>query len=300
VVSLAIERRDGSYPLPDIRERLATYGVVVLKRYLPVDIQAAIRSLLESKLEHARVKGSVLQEAQFPNADFLLGDVLGVRELEPFDFIFFRAEGIRVAKALLGSNELLYWGDSSVQFGEAARGFHKDNVDRQDGTKDDWSRSYELVRCGIYFQDHVRHSGGLKVRLRSQNYPTHLKGKIADIPTENGDLVIWNLRTTHSGNNRKLRHLPFISLHPRIEAILPPILVAPEERRRIAAFCTFGRAGSHADRYIDLMNARRDVYRSHFQHARNRLEAAELVANRGAAFRVPNDFYGELDKGAGT
>ena len=125
MISLAIDRRNGSYPLSDIHEKLTTYGVVVLKKYLPADVQMAVRALLESKLEVARGKGAVLREAQYPNADFLLGDVLGVRELEPFDFIFFRPEGIRVAKTLLESDEVLYWGDSSVQFGEAARGFHK-------------------------------------------------------------------------------------------------------------------------------------------------------------------------------
>jgi hypothetical protein len=292
---LEIYRSSGRYPLSEASDAFKKYGVIILKEFLPADTQPTLRKLLECKLEMARGAGAVLRMEQFPKADFLLGDILAVRELEPYNNIFFGPEGIQMAKTLLATEDLLYWGDSSIQYGEAARGFHKDNVDRQGGTQDDWSRDYELVRCGFYFQDHMRHSGGLKVRLRSHRYPNHLAGKIADVLTTYGDMVIWNMRLTHSGNNKMLRFPGRLPLHPRLEEMLPAFLGLSEHSRRIAAFCSFGKPGSHVDRYIEKMNAREKDYKPYFQHARNRNEATAFTAKRGVLFRLPNDFYGELD-----
>jgi hypothetical protein len=292
---LEINRINGSYPHSRASEKFKKYGVVILKEFLPSPVQSTIRTILESNLEIAHSQGRVMRIKEYPKAVFLLGDVLAVRELEPYNNIFFGAECVQMAKALLATEELVYWGDSSIQFGEAARGFHKDNVDRQDGTQDDWARDYELVRCGVYFQDHARHSGGLKVRLRSHTVANHLIGKIADIATQNGDMVIWSMRLTHSGNNKRLRFLGRIPLHPRLEEIIPSFLVTSEQNRRIAAFCSFGKAGSHVNRYIDWMNDREAVNKIYFQHARNRHEARALVSKQGVLFKLPNDYYGELD-----
>jgi hypothetical protein len=295
VKCLEINRINGLYPLRDARDVFNRWGIVILKGYLPPDTQEAIRAILERKLEMSGNEGKVLRVKEYPQAQFLLGDVLAVRELDPYQSIFFAPECIRMVKSLLATEELLYWGDSSIQFGEAARGFHKDNVDRLDHTQDDWSRNYELARCGFYLQDHTRHSGGLKVRLGSHGFPSHLRGKMADVSTRYGDMVIWNMRLTHSGNNKKLRFLRLLSLHPRLEDMLPSFFAAPEQTRRIAAFCSFGKPGSHVDRYIERMNSREKDFKPYFQHARNRDDASALVAKHGASFRLPNDFYGELD-----
>jgi ectoine hydroxylase-related dioxygenase (phytanoyl-CoA dioxygenase family) len=293
--TLSVDRVDGDFPLARARALFEEFGVVVLKNIMSAASQSELRALLERKLEAARASGGVARADQYPKADFLLGDILAVRELEPYDNIFFSPEVIRVIKALLSTDELLYWGDSSIQYGEAARGFHKDNVDRLDGTQDDWIRPYELVRCGFYMQDHAKHSGGLKVRLRSHGYPTHRLGKIADVPTQYGDMVIWSMRLTHSGNNKRVRFGPRLALHPKIEGVLPAFLSTPEENRRIAAFCSFGKAGSHLDRYVACMNERDRDYRPYFLRARNREDAGQITAKHGVRFRLPNDFYGEFD-----
>ena len=241
--SLEVRRVDGRYPMQDLVEHYRRYGIVILKQYLPGDSRDHLRALVEGRLESARQRDGVLKVPAFPRADFLLGDILAVRELEEVDYVFFGADLLNVARALLGSEQLLYWGDSSIQFGEAARGFHKDNVERDDASHDDWQGDYGLIRCGFYFQDHVAHSGGLKVRLESHTIASHLEGRIADIATTYGDLVVWNMRLTHSGNNRKLRGLRQLALHPRLEAVAPQWLTLPEQLRRISAFCAFGRPG---------------------------------------------------------
>lgn len=293
--ALEVRRLNGSYPSQDIVERFRTHGIVILKEYLPAGTRDSLRSALERKLEDARGRDSVARLPAYPRADFLLGDILAIRQLEDVDYIFCRTELLDAARAILGSQELLYWGDSSVQFGEGGRGFHKDNVERHDASHDDWLGDYGLIRCAFYFQDHVGHSGGLKVRLASHNIANHRDGRICDISSSYGDLVVWSMRLTHSGNNRKLRGLPRIALHPRIEAVAPSWLTLPEELRRISAFCAFGRPGSQTERYIEKMNAREADYGPYFRRARRPDETLELLQCRGVSFAKPNDYYGELD-----
>lgn len=300
MTTIDVHRGDGgSYPAAEIVERFGRHGLVVLKDYLGKSARASLRSVLERRLEEARSESAVVTLAQYPNADFLVGDILAIRALEPFHYIFLRRELLDAARAILNTEELLYWGDSSVQFGEGGRGFHKDNVERKDPSHDDWQGDYGLIRCGFYCQDHATHSGGLKVRLASHNIANHLDGRMYDVPSSFGDLVVWSMRLTHSGNNRKLRMLPGMTLHPRIEAVAPPWLTVPEEMRRISAFCSFARPGLQTERYIAKMNAREADYGPYFRRARRPAESSELLTRHGVLFTKPNSYYGELDLDAG-
>ncbi|MGH8238414.1 MAG: hypothetical protein ACREXP_15530, partial [Steroidobacteraceae bacterium] len=143
---LEVRRQAGAYSAAAARQRFDQYGVVVLKEYLPRHSRDALRSLLERRLTQASANGGVLSMPTYPRAEFLLGDVLSIRELEEYGYIFFREELLELLRGLLDSAELVYFGDSSVQFGEGARGFHKDNVDRYDGSQDDWRSTYGLIR----------------------------------------------------------------------------------------------------------------------------------------------------------
>lgn len=297
--SIEVSRVDGVYPMQRVVDTFKAHGLLVLKGYLPAGTRDRLRSSLERALETARLAGAAITLREYPHADFLLGDILSIRALEEVDYIFFRPDLLDTARALLRSEQLLYWGDSSVQFGEGARGFHKDNVERNDATHEDWIGDYGLIRCGFYLQDHVRHSGGLKVRLGSHNVASHRIGPMRDVCSSYGDLVVWSMRLTHSGNNRRLHGLSGMSLHPRIEAIAPSWLTLPPQLRRISAFCAFGRPGPHTDSYIRKMIARDADYRPYFQRARKPGETLEILERYGVSFFKPNDYYGELDA-AGT
>jgi hypothetical protein len=292
---ISIERRNGEYPLDVARARYREHGLIVLRELLPRGSKDELRTLLENKLRDAAGKSGVSKNPQYPKADYLLGDILSIRALEKFDYIFFNAEAQRVLRVLLENDAPLYFGDSSVQYGEAARGFHKDNVERYDGTKDDWQGDYRLIRCGFYCQDHSAHSGGLKVRVASHNIPTHRKGQMLDVATRFGDLVMWNMRLTHSGNNKRARLFSGLAMHPRFEERWPEALTIPEEHRRIGAFCSFASPGQKLDRYIASLNSREEVYKPYFQRARNIGELDALMSRYGVTFRQPNNYYGELD-----
>jgi len=124
--------------------------------------------------------------------------------------------------------------------------------------------------------------------------PTHQVGRIYDVPTQFGDIVVWSMRLTHSGNNRKPRLLTSIPLHPRVEMVWPALLTAPEQQRRISAFCAFGRPGSHLDRYVANLRKREADYLEYFRRARPVEEARPLLAGYGVGFRQPDERYGQL------
>ena len=293
--TFSVQRNQGTYPSDELRYAFEKHGIVVLRDFISSNMQTELRSLLELKLAQAILKDTVLKFPIYPNADFLLGDVLSIRELEKFEYIFFRKELLDVIRTLLSSQELIYFGDSSVNFGESGRGFHKDNVDRSDGNKDDWNGNYGLVRCGFYFEDHVRQSGGLKVRMGSHNITNHKMGTMKDVRMQFGDIAIWNLRLTHSGNNRKMKFRNSVILHPRIEGIIPSFLTVLEEVRRIAAFCVFARPGPHFERYINNFKVREPDIEKYLRHSRNPQDTIRLLTNVGVNFRQPSSCYGDLD-----
>jgi hypothetical protein len=166
----------------------------------------------------------------------------------------------------------VYFGDSTVLIGtDRFGGWHKDNADRYDGSAPDWQSPYDVLRFGIYLQDHSRHSGGLQVRLGSHNHPNTRRGKPVYMRTRPGDMVLWNLRTSHAGHGVLLNHLPTLHVHSRIGAWvnqyrksnrlrhLQPLVdkvFAPTEQQRFAIFCSYGRAGAHLDRLLQYMSTR--------------------------------------------
>lgn len=304
-----IRRVNGRYSPDEIRARFDQYGLIVLKEYIPASARQSLRDALTGKLERSRSRGDVLKIADYPAADFLLGDILAIRELEAHDYVFFKPELVDVIKTVLHTEELVYYGDSSTQFDHAARGFHKDNTERYDANAQDWIGDYGIVRAAFYCEDHSRHSGGLKVRLSShtldrcrstfdRNKISVHAGKAVDVASEFGDLVLWTMRLTHSGNFRKLRFMPSLCLHPRLEQLLPDGWALPEEQRRYFMSCAFARPGVHLDHYIAKFTKRDSDVRRYLERARRPSEAEPLLAARGVTLRKPADYLGSQDNDA--
>jgi hypothetical protein len=164
---------------------------------------------------------------------------------------------LRVVGGLLGDTPY-YFGDSSVRVGKnGARGWHRDNVNRRRWRGGpDWHDPYPLLRCGLYMQDQARFSGGLALRP-SSNRPRRwlpTRGKL--VRARAGDLVVWDMRTVHSGEVVRMRGLPRLALHPRLQTLLPDGLRVPEQRERVVMFMTFALPGAHLDHYIAYLKTR--------------------------------------------
>ncbi|MFO1109689.1 MAG: phytanoyl-CoA dioxygenase family protein [Bradyrhizobium sp.] len=160
-----------------------------------------------------------------------------------------------IARSLLPAQPLTYFGESTYQLGSSGRVFHRDNVDRDKAAGPDWDGPYPLLRIGIYLQDHRRHSGGLKVKAGS-----HLRddGRAVLIDNNAGDVVVWNMRTLHSGNAVRLRLIPnFAAIPPSSnlrrlklgEDRIPSWMQLPLQRERAVMFMSFGVESKHLDRY---------------------------------------------------
>ena len=191
---------------------------------------------------------------------------------------------IKIIKEILATNSVLYYADSAVVNHKNPfknkNGFHNDS--RGEDDKIPYEDEYPIVRVGIYFEDYKNYSGGLKIKEKSHKYfcfnfrrlladtikvlkilffktrynLNSLKlGKSINVELEQGDVVIWNLRTHHCGTSRRLKLFPKICLQPFFERMLPKFLFLPTqyEQDRCAVFATFSKDdldNSNIDGYL--------------------------------------------------
>jgi hypothetical protein len=178
---------------------------------------------------------------------------------------------LHIMRRLLGERPV-YFGDSRFAIGThagGARSWHKD-LPAEDQYKvrenPSWDGRYTVLRCALYLQDHAKHSGGLGIKRGSHAKRNRLlwfgrrfpvaHGRGIFVNSEVGDLVVWTLRTTHSGYSVRAKCAPDVRLHPKIENLLPSWLQVPEERERVVLFSTFGIGDQHMDRIIGDLKLR--------------------------------------------
>ena len=179
---------------------------------------------------------------------------------------------IKTIKEILNTNTLLYYSDSSVvnhinPF-KNRNGFHNDARGEDENLP--YDQEYPIIRAAIYFEDYKDFSGGLKIKNKSHKYfifnfrriladtlrlikilftktrynLNELKlGESVNLELEQGDVVIWNLRTHHCGTSRRLKLFPKICLQPFFEKMLPEYFYLPTQYKqdRCAIFTTFAK-----------------------------------------------------------
>jgi len=187
---------------------------------------------------------------------------------------------LTVARRLLGSSDIAYFGDSNYAVvghnyepGRDVGGWHRDNTDRSDTTLPDWDGRYSLIRFGLYLQDHGGTSGGLIVRRTSHDrilrgWRAHLADRYLN--TREGDVGVWSMRIQHAGLGRCLRGMPWFPLGPHWQKTLPEALQAPFGAEERAGFwVSYGLNDHHLQRHCDYLVRRterlemwRDAYYS--------------------------------------
>jgi hypothetical protein len=163
---------------------------------------------------------------------------------------------IAVAHRLLGTDDLFYGGDSSFTINGTQKGFHKDNADRVDPNAPDWDSRYTQLRFGIYCQDHSKHTGGLNLRVGSHDIPNLTAGENLYVKTRPGELAVWSMRITHSGNGMLLKDPAAPYPLPTEHDKYAPEDVAEADGDRIAVFVHIGANDKHAQRYCDYTKTR--------------------------------------------
>lgn len=164
---------------------------------------------------------------------------------------------ISIFKESTGSENLIYFGDSALSYNTSLSGFHKDSKDRFKKDSIEFKdKSYSLLRIGIYLQDHSKHSKGLCLRSDSHLHQSIYKGKIINVKSEIGDVIVWKLTTTHSPNAEIISLLPNYSFNPRLTRHLPSFLKKKSITPRLALFMGFGIEDHYTEEYIEYLKTR--------------------------------------------
>lgn len=164
---------------------------------------------------------------------------------------------VAIARQVLNNDNIVYAGDSSVTVNSNQHGYHKDNADRTDPKAPDWQSRYTVLRFGVYLQDHARHTGGLNLREGSHNHVSLKEGKNIYVRTRVGDVGVWSLRTSHSGNGNLLKFPWWIDPDPAQTGKYPKWWkVAPKDGDRMALFVALGLDDAHHDRYTEYLKTR--------------------------------------------
>ncbi len=191
------------------------------------------------------------------------------------------------AKSLLGE-ELVYYTNGSINY-EAENdpltntlytALHSDAAGNPQHVHGHADRHPEIpfpaYRFAIYMQDYTNSSGGVRVapgsHLWTTDYDTSAQDEFSSIripppskpyanpedfidivPTQPGDLVIWNIALLHGAGAKRLENDPSRCLHPRDEAALTqedPDQFLPAPGPRNAVFFDYGAVGEQVDLYI--------------------------------------------------
>jgi Phytanoyl-CoA dioxygenase (PhyH) len=254
-MATATEHPPTSYPGVD-RERFRRRGYTVVKRlFAPAEIET-LREQTVSALDKLETQDLLVTETGSEGtARYSRCDVLSIPEVR---HMLLDRRVVGVVGELLGDRPA-YFGESVLRTGAiGARGWHRDCVNRRKFRGGlDWYDPYRILRCGVYMQDQAHHTGGLALRPRSNRPGFQIRSLPLLVDAEVGDLVVWDLRTIHSGEAVRVRGLPDLTLHPRLQTLLPQALRVGEARERMVLFMSFGLRGPHLDHYLDYLQTRK-------------------------------------------
>jgi hypothetical protein len=222
-----------------------------------------------SKEEILEMKKVASNFCSLNNYDTVIGDALSLKGMAEY---VLDDRLVSIAKDVLG-DEIIYFGDSALHCKPNNRIFHNDaRGDKWDPSNSD----YPLYRMGFFFQDHYSHSGGIKFRAGSHKkvlyYSKFFKtltisifkiligklsikalfntGEIVNAKSEIGDVVIWNLRTEHSGGAVILKDSPDKGLLPHQDDKISDNQKLPEHDARMAVFSCFAAPHEATESYI--------------------------------------------------
>ena len=212
-----------------LRQDFDENGYIVIKNAFTEEEIDKIRSATLESLANRRAQGKDFTSYKNGSGEayFGLPELLTVSELAALDYAALHPKITNLVQQLI-AGPVCYFGDSTAQIGTGVRGFHKDNVDRNDQKGPDWQSNYDVLRLAIYTQDTYSYSGGMQLRLKSHLSADRFHGKPKNIRLKKGDVLVWKLTMTHSGNTLLPRIYPeFSRILPRVTSHLPSWLFKP-------------------------------------------------------------------------
>lgn len=266
-------------------------GYCVVSNVFSDDDLAKYRASFDRVVDRAVSENQVI--LNYEDNVLVKGDLAGQEEFKEFDYFIFNKKVASIAKALIGSDPI-YFGESNMQSGVGDRGFHSDNrkQDREAPEGQDWKGDYNLIRIAIYLHPSDKCSGGLKVVPGSHKKPTSrfLFGH-KNVNAKAGDIVVWKLTTTHSGNAKSIKRLNWLSVHPSFESLIPNWLEQKSLYCRQSLFIVYAGAGDHFNRYLKYFNSRED-YTEYQKYSGNRKYLDDMAKKSGVIRLIPSEDFG--------
>jgi hypothetical protein len=195
---------------------------------------------------------------------------------------------LALARALVGPR-VLDVHQNAVHRGTVNRGWHKDAADYMRGHTDgpDWSDDYRIVHFAWYLQDHTDFAGGISFRRGSHRIKNHHEGEVVTPALRAGDLVAFDLRTSHFGNTIQLRNgwplfldrlwrakRPPWAVTSRVVQALEGVLRREHRDERLVIFAMYGADDAHTRRFFDWLRTQPDLRHVLRYDAPTLLEAA--------------------------
>jgi hypothetical protein len=231
------------------------------KVYKSVLSTAEINGLIKAvdEIEERQRKTGLILDYEHSLGGIIQGDIFAHHELEPYHYLLGNEKIASIIKGVAGDSPF-YFGESNIHVGIGGRGYHKDNRYSSRNTESiDYESDYSLYRFAIYLHDSDLYSGGVKLVPGSNKIPSskfYFKG--INIDAKAGDIVVWKLTTTHSGNAIRLKLFPNLSLHPRLEELMPSWMVRSNPIKRRSIFVVVGKQDRHLDNYLEYYAGRSD------------------------------------------
>ena len=283
-------------------------GFILVKKFFTEEQIDKLKSHLDSLKESEK-------DAEENGSYYFIGDAIS----KNLGGLVFDKKVLNTAKQLLGP-KLVYFGESTIMNGiRAKRGFHRDNAGREDPKHSDWQvDNFPIIKMVIYPQNHKKFGSGIKVRKGSHLLSDFIidqhnlnlnsqgdskrdqergRGKIHNVPSQAGDLIIWDLRLAHSVNAIRLKLFSNICFSPetekRIDKYFPQFLQSklPVERKFISL--AFGAPSPELDNYIAYYVQRGDFH-EHWKRSAYNDELLKLAAANNVEIRKPIPEYGSL------
>lgn len=244
------------------------------------------------RIEERQRKSGLLLQHEESNGSIIQGDIFAHQEFEPYHYLLGNEKFASIINDLVGVAPL-YFGESNIHIGIGGRGYHKDNRYSSRNTASiDYESDYSLYRFAIYLHDSDVYSGGVKLVPESNKIPGskyYFKG--INITAKAGDIVVWKLTTTHSGNAIRLKFMRNLNLHPRLEGLIPSWMLRSNPIKRRSIFVVIGKQDRHLDNYLEYYADRSDNQQF---LAFNKPFTNNMISLNGHSyhFKMPTSDYG--------
>ncbi len=274
------------------------HGFVVIHN---VFSKKEIKSLRQNINYHFHQKG-VLANAGFtqPNAAV---------EVPQVSWVFYHPKILAVLRQLFEQDHMMFTSHCDIHSGTLS-GWHKDDgtiimeggyfgyptYDRED------CRVYKVA---LYLQDHYFNTGGLTVRKGSHQYPELDRGEELYVPTKAGDIIVFDVRLTHTGQRETI---PVPILQQPLQLIqqlghklfkIPPAKVNQFYKktydklagRRLSIFFTYGLPNTYTINFA-INNMKRQIQQDRNSHIFLAAEVRQKFLDSGTL--LAEDYFTQL------